>query len=202
MTVTDGGQVVRVIPASLGQRRYPTANGVHLTLEKSRQVTMDSSTVGIPINSPDGYYEKVYWDVRISYGGAFVHAAPWSVASQGIANVSHGCVNLSPTNATWFYNWSLRGDIVDVYNSTAPVDTADPGMADWNMSWKKWVAGDAAPTTTAVNATPRLPHDSEPKAPAYHQAYTPPPPSSPSPKPTHRQSPDASPTHKPHHHGN
>jgi hypothetical protein len=64
------------------------------------------------------------------------------------------------------------------------------------------VAGDAAPTTTAVNATPPLPHDSEPKAPAYHQGYTPPPPSSPSPKPTHRQSPEASPTHKPHHHGN
>jgi lipoprotein-anchoring transpeptidase ErfK/SrfK len=202
MYVYENRHLIKTFPISAGRTQYPTKNGVHITFEKAQVVTMDSATVGIPRDSPDGYYEKVYWDVRISYGGAFVHAAPWSVADQGISNVSHGCVNLSPTNATWFYNWSLRGDIVDVYNSTAPVDTADPGMADWNMSWKKWVAGDAAPTTTAVNATPPLPHDSEPKAPAYHQGYTPPPPSSPSPKPTHRQSPEASPTHKPHHHGN
>jgi hypothetical protein len=133
---------------------------------------MDSATVGIPRDSPDGYYEKVYWDVRISYGGAFVHAAPWSVASQGVVNVSHGCVNVAPASAEWFYNWSLRGDVVDVYNTLAPPDTADPGMSDWNMSWKKWVAGDAAPTTTALVAHPPLPHDSEPKAPGDHSAST------------------------------
>ena len=200
MYVYENRHLIKTFPISAGRTQYPTKNGVHITFEKSQVVTMDSATVGIPRDSPDGYYEKVYWDVRISYGGAFVHAAPWSVADQGISNVSHGCVNLSPTNATWFYNWSLRGDIVDVYNSSASVDTADPGMADWNMSWKKWVAGDADPTTTAVNANPPLPHDSEPKAPAYHSTYTPPP-SSPSPSPTHRQSPDASPTPKPHHSG-
>ena len=59
--------------------KYPTKSGVHITFEKSQVVTMDSATVGIPRNSPDGYYEKVYWDVRISYGGAFVHSASWSV---------------------------------------------------------------------------------------------------------------------------
>ena len=203
MYVYENRHLIRTFPISAGRTQYPTKNGVHITFEKSQVVTMDSATVGIPRNSPDGYYEKVYWDVRISYGGAFVHAAPWSVADQGISNVSHGCVNLSPTNATWFYNWSLRGDIVDVYNSTASVDTADPGMADWNMSWKKWVAGDAAPTTTALHARPPLPHDSEPQAPGYHSASTQsPPPSSPSPKPSPRHSADATPTQttKPHHH--
>jgi lipoprotein-anchoring transpeptidase ErfK/SrfK len=191
MYVYQNRQLIKTFPISAGRTQYPTKNGVHITFERSQVVTMDSATVGIPRNSPDGYYEKVYWDVRISYGGAFVHAAPWSVAEQGISNVSHGCVNISTTNAIWFYNWSLRGDIVDVYNSTAAVNTADPGMADWNMSWKKWVAGDAAPTTTARRARPPLPHDSEPKAPAYHSTYVPPPsaPSSPSPTP------------KPHHGG-
>jgi lipoprotein-anchoring transpeptidase ErfK/SrfK len=201
MYVYQNRHLIKTFPISAGRTQYPTKNGVHITFEKSQVVTMDSATVGIPRDSPDGYYEQVYWDVRISYGGAFVHAAPWSVAEQGIVNVSHGCVNISTTNAIWFYNWSLRGDVVDVYNSTAPVDTADPGMADWNMSWKRWVAGDAAPTTTALVARPPLPHDSEPKAPGYHSVYTAPPPSSPSASPTPHHSPDATPTPKPHHSG-
>jgi hypothetical protein len=40
---------------------------------------MDSATVGIPKGDPDYYYETVYWDTRISNGGMFVHAAPWSL---------------------------------------------------------------------------------------------------------------------------
>jgi lipoprotein-anchoring transpeptidase ErfK/SrfK len=202
MYVYQNRHLIKTFPVSAGRTQYPTKNGVHITFEKSQVVTMDSATVGIPRDSPDGYYEKVYWDVRISYGGAFVHAAPWSVAEQGISNVSHGCVNISTTNAIWFYNWSLRGDVVDVYNSTAAVNTADPGMSDWNMSWKKWVAGDAAPTATALHTHPPMPHDSEPNAPVYHStSTTSPAPSSPSPKPSPRHSGDASPTPKPHHSG-
>ena len=37
--------------------------------------------------------------MRLTWGGEFIHAAPWSVADQGKRNVSHGCVNLSPENA-------------------------------------------------------------------------------------------------------
>jgi lipoprotein-anchoring transpeptidase ErfK/SrfK len=182
--------------------------GVHITFEKSQVVTMDSATVGIPRNSPDGYYEKVYWDVRISYGGAFVHAAPWSVGQQGVVNVSHGCVNLSTANATWFYYWSLHGDVVDVYNSPAAPDLADPGMADWNYSWSQWLAGDASPTPAAQALHPRTPRDSEPSAPAYTPTrssgssgssgsthHTSP---SPSPTPRHTHSPTPSPTPRRH----
>ncbi len=32
----------------------------------------------------------------------YVHSAPWSVADQGKRNVSHGCINISPSNAKWF----------------------------------------------------------------------------------------------------
>jgi lipoprotein-anchoring transpeptidase ErfK/SrfK len=203
MYVYNNRHLIKTVPISAGRTQYPTKNGVHITFEKSQVVTMDSATVGIPRSSPDGYYEKVYWDVRISYGGAFVHAAPWSVADQGISNVSHGCVNISTPNAIWFYNFSLRGDVVDVYNSTAPVDTADPGMSDWNMSWKKWIAGDAAPSSDALSARPPLPRDSEPNAPGYQSSsYTPPAAaSSPSPRPTHHQSPQATSSPKPHHSG-
>lgn len=156
MTVTANGQVVRVMPISAGRDAYPTRGGVHIALEKAQVVTMDSQTVGIPRDSPDGYFEKVYWDVRISNGGAFVHAAPWSVGAQGHRNVSHGCINLSPADAQWFYGFSNRGDIVNVVNASAPPDTADPGMADWNIPWERWfgesVAGQRAQAEAAAAA--------------------------------------------------
>jgi lipoprotein-anchoring transpeptidase ErfK/SrfK len=144
MTVTADGQVVKVIPVSIGQKRYPTHNGVHLTLEKSSQVTMDSTTIGIPRNGPGGYYRKVAWATRLSYSGTFVHAAPWSVWAQGKQNVSHGCINASTADAKWFYDFTQRGDVVDVVNSTAKPKLYDPGMSDWNLTWPQWTSGDTA----------------------------------------------------------
>jgi lipoprotein-anchoring transpeptidase ErfK/SrfK len=138
MTVTNNGQVVRTLPMSAGRQEYPSHSGVHVALSKNESVVMDSATVGIPRNSPDGYYETVAWDVRISYGGEFVHAAPWSAAAQGQRNVSHGCINLSTADAQWFYGFTQRGDIINVLNAGAKPNLADPGTADWNLSWSAW----------------------------------------------------------------
>jgi lipoprotein-anchoring transpeptidase ErfK/SrfK len=132
-TVSDNGKVLRVLPMSAGRDVFPTRGGTHIVLEKEQVVTMDSQTVGIPRNSPDGYFEKVFWDVRISYGGAFVHAAPWSVNDQGHRNVSHGCVNLSTADAQWYFGLAQRGDVVDVVHSPAAPVLSDPGMVDWNV---------------------------------------------------------------------
>ena len=137
MTVTDNGAVVKTIPVSTGRDKYPTKSGVHVVSDKAPKVIMDSATVGIPRNSPDGYYETVFWDVRISNSGEFVHAAPWSVGDQGHVNVSHGCVNVSTADAEWFYNYSQVGDVVTVVGtrrvrSSRPTATAtgrSPGPA-------------------------------------------------------------------------
>jgi lipoprotein-anchoring transpeptidase ErfK/SrfK len=138
MTVTVDGKLVRAVKVSTGRDKYPTRGGVHIVLEKVKVEVMDSATVGIPRNAPDGYYEKVPNSVRISYGGAFVHAAPWSVRDQGVRNVSHGCVNVSPADAAWFFDLVKRGDIVDVVNAKAPPLTSDPGMSDWNIPFSEW----------------------------------------------------------------
>jgi lipoprotein-anchoring transpeptidase ErfK/SrfK len=138
MTVTANGAVLRTVPQSSGRDRYPTMGGIHIVLDKAQHVVMDSSTVGIPVNSPDGYKEDVYWNVAITNGGEYVHAAPWSTGAQGNRNVSHGCVNLSTSDATWFYQFSQPGDVVQVIGSRrAP--TGDAGTADWNMPWEQWV---------------------------------------------------------------
>ncbi|MGH9012192.1 MAG: L,D-transpeptidase, partial [Acidimicrobiia bacterium] len=144
MTVTENGQVVKVMPASMGQKKWPTHHGIHLVLEKSKSVTMDSSTIGIPRNGPGGYYRKVAWATRLTYSGEFVHAAPWSQWAQGKRNVSHGCINVSTANAKWFYDFVQRGDIVEVINSPKKPKLYDPGTSDWNIPWEQWKAGDTA----------------------------------------------------------
>jgi hypothetical protein len=126
-------------------------NGAHLVIGKQQSVIMDSATNGIPRDSPDGYYETVYWDVAISAGGEYVHAAPWSVGQQGRINVSHGCVNLSPDNATWFFNFTQRGDIVNVVGTGRAPEQGDVAMKDWNMPWAYWLGGSAISHTSPVS---------------------------------------------------
>jgi lipoprotein-anchoring transpeptidase ErfK/SrfK len=113
-TVSIDGQVVREMPASMGKPNHPTPIGSFTAMSKESVVVMDSSTIGIPRNSPEGYRLTVYNAVRVTSGGVYVHGAPWSVASQGKANVSHGCINLSPDNAAWYFNTVNVGDPIIV----------------------------------------------------------------------------------------
>jgi len=138
MTVTKNGKLLRIVKVSTGRDKYPTKGGVHLVLEKTKLKIMDSATVGIPRKSPDGYYEKVPNSVRISYGGAFVHSADWSVRDQGVRNVSHGCVNISPADAAWFFDLVKRGDVVNIIHASVGPKLSDPGMSDWNVPFSNW----------------------------------------------------------------
>jgi lipoprotein-anchoring transpeptidase ErfK/SrfK len=138
MTVVKDGKLLRTVKVSTGRDKYPTKGGVHLVLEKTKLKIMDSATVGIPRTSPDGYYEKVPDSVRISYAGAFVHSAGWSVRDQGIRNVSHGCINISPADAAWFFDLVRRGDVVNVIHAGVDPVLSDPGMSDWNIPFSSW----------------------------------------------------------------
>ncbi|WP_414685167.1 L,D-transpeptidase [Mycobacterium sp.] len=113
-TVSIDGQVARQMPASMGKPSRPTPVGNFTILEKNRSVVMDSRTIGIPLNSPEGYLITAQYAERITWSGVYVHSAPWSVDSQGHANVSHGCINLSPDNAAWYYKTANVGDPVIV----------------------------------------------------------------------------------------
>jgi lipoprotein-anchoring transpeptidase ErfK/SrfK len=113
-TVSIDGQVARAMPASMGKPSRPTPIGNFSVLDKDRTVVMDSRTIGIPLDSPDGYLITAQYAERITSSGVYVHSAPWSVDSQGNANVSHGCINLSPDNAVWYYDTVNVGDPVIV----------------------------------------------------------------------------------------
>jgi lipoprotein-anchoring transpeptidase ErfK/SrfK len=116
-----------VFPASMGRPEYPTPVGTYTVLTKDRDVTMDSSTVGIPVDAPDGYLLTVDYAVRISGRGLFVHSAPWAVNSLGYENVSHGCISLSPEDAEWYYDTVNVGDPVIVQENSIEVPRAVSG---------------------------------------------------------------------------
>ncbi len=112
-TVSVDGET-RIMPASMGKPGHETPLGTFEVLEKYRDLVMDSSTYGVPIDSPEGYRLDTEYAVRLTWGGIFVHAAPWSVDSQGYENVSHGCINLGTENARWFYEHVQVGDTVTI----------------------------------------------------------------------------------------
>ncbi|WP_343574941.1 L,D-transpeptidase [Mycobacterium sp.] len=113
-TVTQNGEVLRTMPASMGKPTRPTPIGDFSALSKERTVVMDSRTIGIPLESSEGYKITAQYAVRVTWSGVYVHSAPWSVDSQGYANVSHGCINLSPDNAAWYFDTVHIGDPINV----------------------------------------------------------------------------------------
>jgi lipoprotein-anchoring transpeptidase ErfK/SrfK len=143
MTVTRNGEVLKTMPVSMGKDSTPTNNGTYIVGDRRSHMVMDSSTYGVPSNSPNGYRTEVDWATQISYSGIYVHAAPWSVGSQGSSNVSHGCVNVSSSNGEWFYDNSKRGDIVEITNTVGSVLPGTEGLGDWNIPWSQWKTGNA-----------------------------------------------------------
>jgi lipoprotein-anchoring transpeptidase ErfK/SrfK len=144
MHVFSNGQMIRTIPITTGEQpKYTTRSGVKVIIEKFRRKRMNSETVGIDPNGPDGYdIAGVEYAMRVTYSGEFVHAAPWSVAYQGSSNVSHGCTGMSTENAGWLYNMSRRGDVVE-YTGTDRQMTLTNGYGDWNESFSDYRQGSA-----------------------------------------------------------
>jgi lipoprotein-anchoring transpeptidase ErfK/SrfK len=143
VTVRRNGEVVKTMPTSMGKNSTPTSNGVYIVGARFTHIIMDSSTYGVPVNSPNGYRTDVDWATQISYSGIFIHSAPWSVGAQGYTNTSHGCLNVSPSNAIWYYNNSKRGDVVEVINTVGGTLPGTDGLGDWNVPWEQWKAGNA-----------------------------------------------------------
>ncbi|MBY6681075.1 L,D-transpeptidase [Rhodococcus sp. BP-149] len=150
--VYENGTLVRTMPTSMGMGGSETVGGQTLTfwtqpgvytvLDKANPVIMDSSTYGLPVNSRLGYKESINYATRISNDGIYLHELEDTVWAQGNTNVSHGCLNLSRANASWFYDFSVPGDVVEVRDTGgAPLQQWQNG--DWSVPWSEWLAGSA-----------------------------------------------------------
>ncbi|MEV6986050.1 Ig-like domain-containing protein [Sphaerisporangium sp. NPDC051017] len=143
MVVRKDGKIVQRMAISAGKattREYTTTNGIHLTMERGSPVTMISP--GKKEGDPGYYKEVVDHAVRISNSGEYVHSAPWSVGSQGRANVSHGCINARPDQAKWFYENFHRGDVVKIVGTTRSLEWNN-GWGFWQLPFKQWKKGSA-----------------------------------------------------------
>jgi lipoprotein-anchoring transpeptidase ErfK/SrfK len=144
MTVYRNGEQIHTVPVTTGKSGFETRNGVKVVLGKEYFVRMRGTSIGIAEGSAESYDLPVYYATRVTWSGEYVHAAPWSVGSQGSANVSHGCTGMSTANAEWFFGTVREGDIVQVVNSNgAMMEPFGNGFGDWNLSWEAWRKGSA-----------------------------------------------------------
>lgn len=136
MVITSDGQPVKTLEVSLGAAKTPTYLGTALVMAKTNPEEMKSD----PGEQP-AYDVMVPWSVRITDSGEFIHDASWN-GQIGAANTSHGCTNLKPADAEWYYNWSQIGDPVTYQNTgTGTVIPAGDGWGDWNVDWATWQKG-------------------------------------------------------------
>ncbi len=141
MTVTQDGKLLRTLPVSLGKAKTPSSSGTMVIIEKLRKTVFDTFAELGPTN---GYRTDIEYAQRLTWGGEYIHAAPWSEGSQGRTNVSHGCVNVSMDNAKWLWSITKVGDPVTVKGTTRSLQPGN-GWTDWNMSWSEYVKGSAIP---------------------------------------------------------
>ncbi|MEU4652669.1 Ig-like domain-containing protein [Streptomyces sp. NPDC023723] len=150
MTVVRDGSTVKTVPISAGSPEHTTYNGQMVISEKFEQTRMNSQTVGL-----GGEYDipDVPHAMRLTTSGTFVHGNYWYSKSNppfGSQGTSHGCVGMADvqgaqgdTDAAWFYDSSLVGDVVIVKNSADKTVAPDNGLNGWNMAWSEWTAGSA-----------------------------------------------------------
>ncbi|SDP50602.1 Lipoprotein-anchoring transpeptidase ErfK/SrfK [Nakamurella panacisegetis] len=130
-------KTIATYPASFG--RGDQVNDPNLVTRSGIHVVMEKLPVHLMIGSPPfNYHSTEYWDVRISDNGEFIHENPNTVGDQGNTNVSHGCINLSPTSAKAYFNSAMIGDPVEVTGTSVQLSASDGDLFDWTYSWAQW----------------------------------------------------------------
>ncbi|GAB3685979.1 Ig-like domain-containing protein [Angustibacter aerolatus] len=139
ITVRKNGKVIRTMPVTTGKDapRFRTRNGIKVILSRESERQMNAETTGLKKSDPEYYNVKVKYAMRVTWSGEFLHAAPWSVGSQGHANVSHGCTGMSTANAKWLFDRSKMGDVVKYVGSNRGLESYN-GYTMWNMSLASW----------------------------------------------------------------
>jgi lipoprotein-anchoring transpeptidase ErfK/SrfK len=120
LSVYEDGQLIFATLVSTGIEPIYTRPGLFKIYEKKPLETMQGAFM---IDRSDFYYlQDVPWTMYFDEARA-LHAAYWR-AYYGFPE-THGCVNLSPTDAHWLYQWAAEGDYVWVHDPSGRTPT-DP----------------------------------------------------------------------------
>ncbi|ROT31855.1 Ig-like domain-containing protein [Micromonospora sp. HM5-17] len=141
MSVYEDGKLIRTMPVSLGKKSTPSSSGTMVIMEKKKSTVFDTRDDPNPANR---YVTEIDFAQRLTWGGEYIHAAPWSVGDQGRRNVSHGCVNVSTPNARWLFERTKIGDPVTIAGTERKLADGN-GWTAWNLSWEEFVKGSALP---------------------------------------------------------
>jgi len=129
---------VRSIAVTGGKPGWVTRSGTKLIMAKEYNKVMTNEQIG----ASEEYRLTAAYAMRITNSGEFLHSAPWSVGSQGRANVSHGCTGMSVSNSRWLIENTLIGDPVVTTGTKRGIEPGN-GYTDWNASYKDYKKGSA-----------------------------------------------------------
>jgi lipoprotein-anchoring transpeptidase ErfK/SrfK len=153
ISVFQDGKLLRRIPVSLGKASTPSSSGKMVIMEKHDSTVFDTRG-----EADGGYVVTVQNAQRLTWGGEFIHAAPWSEGDQGNTNVSHGCANVSDAAASWLMGVTQVGDLVTVKGTEVPLQPGN-GWTAWNSSWDEFAKGSALPVPAGLKPSPStVPH--------------------------------------------
>lgn len=120
ISVYEDGELVYATLISSGLRGWWTQPGVFQVYSK---LESDRMTGSFEADRSDYYFlQDVPWVLYYDKARA-IHGAYWH-NGYGYPR-SHGCVNLSPADARWLYEWAEEGSWVHVYDPTGETPT-DP----------------------------------------------------------------------------
>jgi lipoprotein-anchoring transpeptidase ErfK/SrfK len=139
-TLSINDQVVKTLPVSMGDKRFPSARGYGVLMEKKRYDHFRASSIGLKPDDPAYYGDvDVEYTIRLTLSGAYIHQALESAYPFiGNANVSHGCIGFAPDGAAWVFDNMGTGDVVQIVNTEGDYAANDDGFGDWNIPWSEY----------------------------------------------------------------
>jgi lipoprotein-anchoring transpeptidase ErfK/SrfK len=139
-TLSVNDQVVKTLPVSMGDKRFPSARGYAVLMEKNRYDHFRAASIGLKPGDPAYYGEvDVEYSIRLTLSGAYFHQALESAYPYiGNTNVSHGCIGFAPDGAAWVFDNMTTGDVVQIINTEGDYAALDDGYGDWNIPWAEY----------------------------------------------------------------
>jgi hypothetical protein len=111
----EGERPVLVTLAIKGRIASATPTGVFTINRRVEDETMDSSTLGVPVDSPEGYkLEHVLYTQYFTNDGASIHYNYWS-SNFGFSG-SHGCLGVDLPSSEFLWNWASNSTTVVIHH--------------------------------------------------------------------------------------